>query len=346
MKSNLSKARRLFLDPPYKPGSTAFLHAQPFDTWRLDFALEDGEDAEVELQPQRIEARLDAHLAMMGLSEPRKIIWTSVYRPRSVTLPSYRRGRVFFAGDAAHQTPIFGGRGLNLGFADVINLTWKLAYVLNGQGHDALLDSYDRERRHVVRNALIDLAQSTIFMSRPTRGAALMRDAALQLSPTESFVHDLFDGHRAPKREGISLGGTDDKDPPKGAFTGNPLPDAALQPATGGSGSSVFLYDLLSQDFTGLYFSAQGKVPDSIQRFFAQMKDKAPFRSIVVGQQNETGAHADALDPDGAASKKLEAADGAFILVRPDSYVAGQWDELNSDQIATTLFSNLGRGAP
>jgi flavin-dependent dehydrogenase len=59
----------------------------------------------------------------------------------------YRRGRVFLAGDAAHQHAPWGGFGANTGIADAHNLTWKLARVLNGSADDQLLDTYQPERR-------------------------------------------------------------------------------------------------------------------------------------------------------------------------------------------------------
>ncbi len=65
---------------------------------------------------------------------------------------SYRRGRVFLAGDAAHRFPPTGGLGLNTGVGDVHNLCWKLAYVLGGAAAPALLDSYEIERRPVAQN--------------------------------------------------------------------------------------------------------------------------------------------------------------------------------------------------
>ena len=66
---------------------------------------------------------------------------------------TYRAGRVFLAGDAAHVMPPFAASGANTGIADVHNLAWKLATVLHGQASDALLDSYDTERqaRRLVR---------------------------------------------------------------------------------------------------------------------------------------------------------------------------------------------------
>ena len=57
-----------------------------------------------------------------------------------------QHGRVFLAGDAAHQMPPWGGQGANSGIADVHNLAWKLAAVLNGQATKALLETYDVER--------------------------------------------------------------------------------------------------------------------------------------------------------------------------------------------------------
>ncbi len=62
----------------------------------------------------------------------------------------YRRGRMFLAGDAAHRYPPTGGLGLNAGVGDAHNLCWKLAEVLHGRAEDALLDTYDAERRPVA----------------------------------------------------------------------------------------------------------------------------------------------------------------------------------------------------
>jgi putative polyketide hydroxylase len=62
---------------------------------------------------------------------------------------SFQQGRVFLAGDAAHQMPPWGGMGANSGVADVHNLAWKLAAVLKGHATSALLSTYDVERRPV-----------------------------------------------------------------------------------------------------------------------------------------------------------------------------------------------------
>lgn len=66
----------------------------------------------------------------------------------------YRAGRVFFVGDAAHVVPPSGFYGANTGVADAHNLAWKLASVLGGTARDALLDTYEAERRPVAELTL------------------------------------------------------------------------------------------------------------------------------------------------------------------------------------------------
>jgi hypothetical protein len=70
---------------------------------------------------------------------------------RVAVAEQYRAGRIFVAGDAAHSHPPYGGFGVNNGLEDVANLGWKLAARLQGWGGEALLDSYDAERRPVFR---------------------------------------------------------------------------------------------------------------------------------------------------------------------------------------------------
>ena len=63
----------------------------------------------------------------------------------------YRFGRVFLAGDAAHRRPPTTGLGLNTAIEDSLNIAWKLSMVIHGQADEAILDSYETERRAVGR---------------------------------------------------------------------------------------------------------------------------------------------------------------------------------------------------
>jgi len=75
---------------------------------------------------------------------------------------TYRAGRTFIAGDAAHTHPPYGGFGLNNGLEDARNLGWKLAANLQGWGGDGLLDSYTNERRPVFRDTGEDFIAARI----------------------------------------------------------------------------------------------------------------------------------------------------------------------------------------
>lgn len=81
---------------------------------------------------------------------------------RTATADAYRSGRVFIAGDAAHSHPPYGGFGINIGFEDARNLGWKLAAALEGWGGEALLDSYETERRPVFASTARDFIERFI----------------------------------------------------------------------------------------------------------------------------------------------------------------------------------------
>ncbi|MBJ9657485.1 FAD-dependent monooxygenase [Burkholderia multivorans] len=78
----------------------------------------------------------------------------------------YRAGRIFIAGDAAHSHPPYGGYGVNSGLEDARNLGWKLAAVIHGHAGDALLESYDAERRPVFVSTANDFIAKSIDVDR------------------------------------------------------------------------------------------------------------------------------------------------------------------------------------
>lgn len=112
----------------------------PYRRWELQ--LLPGETREEMLRPERIAELLRPWAA----PEHYEIRRSAVYQFHAATAERWREGRVFLAGDAAHQTPPFLGQGLNSGLRDAVNLGWKLPLVLAGVCGPALLESYERER--------------------------------------------------------------------------------------------------------------------------------------------------------------------------------------------------------
>jgi 2-polyprenyl-6-methoxyphenol hydroxylase-like FAD-dependent oxidoreductase len=94
---------------------------------------------------------------------------------RNAVAATYRNGRIFIAGDAAHSHPPYGGYGLNNGLEDAVNLSWKLAAQFAGWGGEGLLDSYSAEREPVFREVAEDfiaarIRQDDAFLTRYNPG--------------------------------------------------------------------------------------------------------------------------------------------------------------------------------
>jgi 2,4-dichlorophenol 6-monooxygenase len=137
------------------------------EEWAVSITLPPGQEDrpfDEELAAAGVRERLG--IADLDLSVLRFMRW----RIEAVLADRYREGRVFIAGDAAHRHSPFGGLGLNTGIQDAHNLAWKLAAVVDGRAGEALLDSYDPERRPVGRRN-VDFATTAFFGHLGVAGA-------------------------------------------------------------------------------------------------------------------------------------------------------------------------------
>ena len=111
---------------------------------RYEFLLQPGECEPGLDPPFELIERLVAPYRSI---RPDQVERAVAYRFHALNAESWRRGRVFLLGDAAHMMPPFAGQGLNTGIRDAANLTWKIAEAVTHGGTDALLDSYELERK-------------------------------------------------------------------------------------------------------------------------------------------------------------------------------------------------------
>ncbi len=122
-------------------GFQAFLTHYPDGRWVLMFS-DDVERTEDELR--------DAIRRALGRDMAVEIITTGQWELAGLIAERYSEGRVFLAGDAAHQLPpTRGGFGANTGIDDAYNLAWKLRMVLAGEATSTLLDTYSAERQPI-----------------------------------------------------------------------------------------------------------------------------------------------------------------------------------------------------
>ena len=313
MKADFPTERWFWFEPPFKnSGQSALLHKQPDDIWRIDFQLGWDIDRELELEPERIRARVDAMLSSQtGAVPDYELHWTSIYTFQCRRMENFRHGRVFFAGDSAHQVSPFGARGANSGMQDAENLAWKLHAVLSGEAPETLLDSYHDERSHGADENILNSSRATDFMTPKSEQSTIFRNAVLDLANKHAFARPLVNSGRLSvpcSYEGMDLFGPDELDGPAVTAPGRACVDAPV-----GNG---YLLDHL----TG-------------------------FTLVSIGTEAETSmAQVHIADPSPELrARYLGEAGQAIYLIRPDQHVVARWPAFDAAEVASAMKKALGK---
>ena len=304
--------RRALFDPDCRRGGTVLVHRQPDNIWRIDYQLEDGEDPEKAVREDVVRESVRKVLRDIEHKGAWELEWWSTYTANTLALEDYRDGRIFFIGDSAHIVPIFGVRGLNNGIADGQNIGWKLAWVINGLAGEGLLDTYSPERRSATLDVFANASKSTRFMTPPTRGWQIMRDAALSLArshpyagalanPRQMTPHTYADGPMTLADEA--------------GFDAGPVPGAVAMNVAMNDG---FLSDRFGEGFTVLRFGEGGDLGDHV----------APVTVVTLDTNSLTG-------------EIYGAADGATYLIRPDMHIAARWKSADARTVAAAIKNIL-----
>jgi 4-hydroxyisophthalate hydroxylase len=229
---------------------------------------------------------------------------------------SYRAGRVFIAGDAAHSHPPYGGYGVNSGLEDSVNLSWKLAATLQGWGGPGLLDTYGAERRPVFGSTASDFIEKAIFSDRdflrahdPARDRA---DFEAAWSERKSGARDEVNAFN-PNYEGspIVAGPADALSSAIGSHSYPARPGFHLTPQRLSSGKNVF--EELGKGFTLLDFGT-----DDASSSFATAAAELGIPLKVI------------RDSAAGAREKYQA---SLVLVRPDQFVAWAGEKAEAERV-------------
>ena len=244
---------------------------------------------------------------------------------RELVAERYRGGRGFIAGDAAHVMSPTGGFGMNTGIQDVVDLSWKLAAMIEGWGSDGLLDSYSIERQPIgTRNVTEASGNLRRMLSVPPHPDLL--DDTPQGAATREKVGREFS--ETMRREwftlGAHLGYRYESSPicwPDGSAAPPDDPRVYVPTARPGHRAPhAFLADGRSTlDLFGRGFALIGFAADAAQA--APLLEAAKKRNLPLTFTAIAEPHIAALY------------ERKFVLVRPDGHVAWRGDRMPEDAL-------------
>ena len=231
---------------------------------------------------------------------------------------TYRQGRAFIAGDAAHIHPPYGAYGLNTGLDDVANLGWKLAAALEGWGGERLLESYSEERRPVFMETGEGIIANGIkeersFLERysPDRDQREFERAWQELRAAESLQQKSYEPHY--EGSSVVIGPPNSTCGVRSTHSFEARPGHHLAPQPLSSGRNVF--EELGSGFTLLAFGVEEQAIQTIQG--AAKTHRMELNVVRDSYEEERKAY-----------------DSRLVLVRPDQYVAWAGDEPPLDAAA------------
>jgi hypothetical protein len=237
-------------------------------------------------------------------SQTHRIVRQLVYTFQARMAQQWRCGRVLLSGDAAHTMPPFAGQGMLSSLRDSNNLAWKLDLVLRGVAPDALLDTYELERRpHVQTWTEISMAEGRVSceldpQKAAERDARLLAGEPLSHSDPPILRHGCLDS-------GSTLAGT-----------------LGLQ-ARVQRGSRVGLLDDVVGASTFTLLTWQWFAAEALSSAQLELLAKLPVK-IWQLRSPQAPANGDALiDVDGHYQRYFAEHGVTAVLNRPDFYVFG-----------------------
>ncbi|CAA9291830.1 MAG: 3-(3-hydroxy-phenyl)propanoic acid hydroxylase, partial [uncultured Chloroflexia bacterium] len=315
------------------PGRPTFVGRGAAGDYRMEFMLGPDETAEEMERPTTIATLVEPYVDPAHLEITRAV----VYKFHNVVAERWQTGRVFLAGDAAHQMPPMMGQGLVSGLRDAANLTGKLSLVLRGAADPSVLSSYETERRpHAKEMADISARVAALFCTR-RRAVALMRDGFfrtiqriprvrrfiqhLEFKPAAVFGHGLIAGGRRRNRK---------------AAEGTLFPQTNV---IASDGNVARLDDLLGTGFTVVGMHADPRLVvaqcDEVwtrlgTRLVQIVPAGQPIPQAIPGVCHVT-------DATGKLAAWFQRHGAQLVIVRPDRYVFAAAPAVQAEHLASVI---------
>ncbi len=330
--------RHIFIGPEGTWSTIVAINGR--DQWR--FSLIGGSE-----QREYSKAEIEAAIRRaVGCDFDFEILSVLPWVRRELVAETYRDGRGFIAGDAAHAMSPTGGFGMNTGIGDAVDLSWKLAATIEGWGGETLLDSYSVERQPVGARNVTEASGNLRRMLNVPRYADLLDGTPEAAAKRERLGREFTETmrrewhtlgiHLGYRYEGSPICWPDGSAaPPDNANTYVPTarPGHRAPHAWLANGRSTL--DLFGRGFTLLGFDADAK-------------DATPLLE-PARQRGVPMAFAAIAEPQIATIYERK-----FVLVRPDGHVAWRDDRMPEDPLrvidvlrgAADLPGGAARGKP
>ncbi|MFM0260095.1 bifunctional 3-(3-hydroxy-phenyl)propionate/3-hydroxycinnamic acid hydroxylase MhpA [Paraburkholderia sediminicola] len=285
----------------------------------VDIALALGNHRwEFPLEPHETDADFSTHeqlwklLNSLGVTDNEVEIYQHAFYKHHVRhAETWRVGRVFLLGDAAHLMPPWAGQGMQSGIRDAFNLSWKLREVLAGRLPESLLDTYEIERApHVAEMTAIAVEMGRIIkqqLSEEEMKALAAPPPSDQAPPEPPLL-------RPPVlRAGWVRGPLDE-----GSIVGKMVPQPRV---AGANGKLCMLDDQLGHGFVLLGNEVDPETVLSTTDRQAWANLGASFLTLRSAESRGVKT-TDIIDLDGSLIEWMREFKAKVIAIRPDRFVA------------------------
>ena len=303
----------------------------PANLRRWEIMLLPGEDP-----GQMAEEQMVWNLLGKWLTPDQGQIWRkATYRFHALVARQWRCGRVFIAGDAAHQTPPFMAQGLNQGLRDAGNLAWKIAEVLRGNADAQLLETYDQERRPNSKTVITLTKELGRVICERDPDAAAVRDARMIEEVRTGRGEIVRQSLLPPLTEGLLLR----------EQSGNLAPGAGTvfpQPWIDANGHSRRMDDVLGSEFLMVLPSGM-KVSERLRSEAGALN----VRLAVVDAKEDLDGVLALREQDAVLSSWMHQHGARIALVRPDhvAFGTGKFEE-DASRLLNALRRQLRGQSP